>query len=150
MVETINQRIYRYRKQLGFTQKDVAQMLEMQPSTYAQMERKGKISSDVLIKLSQTFDISVLSLLFGENVHESQIITTYNATKPNPKTQKEKFYVMGVTQKNVDLLKNIVYKEENCRYAICDTKKHSVFLPSALSFNCIMLCQQNRRVPFFL
>lgn len=98
MVETINQRIYRYRKQLGFTQKDVAKMLEMQPSTYAQMERKGKISSDVLIKLSQTFDISVLSLLFGENVPESQI-TTYNATKPNPKTQKEKFYVMGVTQK---------------------------------------------------
>ncbi len=99
MVETINQRIYRYRKQLGFTQKDVAKLLEMQPSTYAQMERKGKINSDILIKLSEIFKLSVLSILFGENVPDIQFLPQSESAPKPQQPPKEKFYVMGVTDK---------------------------------------------------
>ncbi len=71
MQETINQRIRRYRKKSGYTQEYVAKQLGEKISTYSQMERKGNITCEMLIKLTAVLDIDALTLLYGEK-EESQ------------------------------------------------------------------------------
>ncbi len=70
MNETINQRINRLRKAKGYTQADVAELLGIKVSTYSQMERKGGITSDIIIKLSEILKVEPLIILYGENYFE--------------------------------------------------------------------------------
>jgi len=67
MEETVNQRIRRLRKRMGYSQKDVAKMLGLKTSTYSQMERIGKITSELLIKLTVILQTDALTLLYGDN-----------------------------------------------------------------------------------
>ena len=66
MAETINQRIRSQRKKLQYTQYQVAKMLSMKESTYSQMERKGNITCEILIKLCDILNTDALTLLYGE------------------------------------------------------------------------------------
>ncbi len=50
MNESINSRIRRLRKSKGYTQADIAKILNLNLSTYSQMERKGNINSDIIAK----------------------------------------------------------------------------------------------------
>ena len=70
MSETINKRIRRLRKAKGYTQADVAKLLNLKISTYSQMERKGNINSDKITKLSEVLDTKPLVLLYGEDYCE--------------------------------------------------------------------------------
>ena len=51
--ETINQRVAKCRKLADLNQAEAAEKLGMKTSTYSQMERKGKISAERLLKLAQ-------------------------------------------------------------------------------------------------
>ncbi len=74
MEETINQRIVRFRKNANLTQTNVANALGMNLSTYAQMERMGKIHSEVIIKLCNILKVDELTLLYGDNRPINKVI----------------------------------------------------------------------------
>ena len=67
-METINQRVRKYRKDLFLNQSDVAQMLGMKTSTYSQMERMGNITCETLLKLTEILKVDVRKLLYGEDM----------------------------------------------------------------------------------
>ncbi len=66
--ETINQRIVRYRKIVGYSQAELADMLSMKRSTYSQKERGGDIDCETIIKISEILGVDVKVLLYGENL----------------------------------------------------------------------------------
>lgn len=72
-METINQRVKKYRKELFLSQADVAQMLDMKTSTYSQMERMGNITCETLLKLTEILKVDVLKLLYGEDMPKKEI-----------------------------------------------------------------------------
>ena len=72
-METINQRVRKYRKDLFLSQADVAQMLDMKTSTYSQMERMGNITCETLLKLTEILKVDVLKLLYGEDMPKKEI-----------------------------------------------------------------------------
>ena len=66
MSETINQRIARFRKLAGYSQEDMAYMLDLKTGTYRKRELNGKIDCEFLINISELLDIDIKILLFGE------------------------------------------------------------------------------------
>lgn len=64
MAESINRRIARCRKLADLTQTEAAEKMGMKCSTYSQMERKGNISADRLLKLAQIFGVHPDELLY--------------------------------------------------------------------------------------
>ncbi|MEE1075325.1 MAG: helix-turn-helix domain-containing protein [Acutalibacteraceae bacterium] len=73
MNETINQRIFYYRKLAGITQAEAAEQMGMKLSTYSQMERKGKITTDKLLKIAKILNVNSDILLNGSKaVHNSE------------------------------------------------------------------------------
>ncbi len=70
MSQTINERIIIARKLGNLTQAEIAERLDMKSSTYSQMERQGKISSDMILKLSKILDVKPMYLLCGETNNE--------------------------------------------------------------------------------
>ena len=64
--ETINQRVAKCRKLADLNQAEAAEKLGMKTSTYSQMERKGKISAERLLKLAQIFNVHPNVLLYGD------------------------------------------------------------------------------------
>ncbi len=73
-MQEINERIRHYRRLKGFTQTQVAEYLGVKCSTYSQMERKGIITAEAIIKLSELFQIDSNALLYGESEKEAQLI----------------------------------------------------------------------------
>ena len=71
--ETINQRIARYRKAVGYSQKEMADFLGEKHSTYAQKERCGTIDCNMLIKISYILGIDAMVLLYGEKSEEETV-----------------------------------------------------------------------------
>ncbi len=62
---TINERIKVCRRLCGFSQSKMAELMEMKTSTYSQMERRGRINSEKIKKLSKIFGIETDELLYG-------------------------------------------------------------------------------------
>lgn len=63
----INQRIAYYRKRAGYTQEEVAKLLEIPTKTYSYREQKGKVSGEFVNKLARLFGIPAVYILEGEN-----------------------------------------------------------------------------------
>jgi len=63
----INARITSLRKLREYRQADVAELLGMKTSTYSQMEQRGNITAEMVIRLSQLFDIDPREILYGED-----------------------------------------------------------------------------------
>jgi len=76
MNETVNQRVVRCRRSCNLNQTTVAEKLGMKCSTYSQMERKGRITVDRLIKLAEIFGVSTEFLLSGEEENEKNDVVT--------------------------------------------------------------------------
>jgi len=74
--ETINQRIMRYRKALGFSQAEMSDYLDMKRSTYSQKEREGEIDCSTIIKISEILGVDVKILLYGENPSKKATINS--------------------------------------------------------------------------
>ena len=65
MSNSINQNVASCRKLVGLKQSDVAEKLNLKTSTYSQMERKGNITAEMIVRLAELFKISPLILLYG-------------------------------------------------------------------------------------
>ncbi len=84
---TINQRIAVFRKLCGFSQAKMAEFMEMNTSTYSQMERRGKISSDMIIKLSEVLGVEPVELILGtEHKKQESAIADSRGDKTERKT----------------------------------------------------------------
>ena len=83
-METINQRIRHFRKKLGYTQEYVAKQVGEKLSTYSQMERKGNITCEMLIKLTDVLDTDALTLLYGEQYNEKITIESIDSSEIQP------------------------------------------------------------------
>ncbi len=68
MPSVINERIRLLRKQRKYSQKYVAQKMNMKISTYSQMEREGNITCDTLLALSEILEVDELTILYGEDM----------------------------------------------------------------------------------
>ena len=55
----INKRVVYYRKQKHLTQATVAERIGMKSSTYSQMERKGNITGEMIIKIAKIFEVGL-------------------------------------------------------------------------------------------
>ncbi len=65
MASEINKRIREVRKANGYSQEEFARYLGMKTSTYSQMERRGNISCDILLKICEIFDFNADYFLYG-------------------------------------------------------------------------------------
>ncbi len=83
MKETINARIRRYRKSLHYTQAYVAEMVGLKISTYSQMERNGRITCEMLLRLANVLNVDAAVLLLGEDYDKKE--ETYS---PEPRYRK--------------------------------------------------------------
>lgn len=98
----INKRILLIRKDLGLIQSDVAKMLGIRTSTYSQMERKGNVTCETLIKLAKIFNVDVLTLLYGEDI---------------PKIEK-KIPTIRELKKDIDGIPPLVAKDVYEKFAV--------------------------------
>ena len=64
--KSINRRIAQYRKLAQFSQEELAELMDMKPSTYSQMERRGNIDCVRLLRIAKILKADILELLFGE------------------------------------------------------------------------------------
>lgn len=70
----INARIASIRKLKGYKQSDVAQFLGLKTSTYSQMERKGNITGEMILRLAEIFDVDPMIILCGENPEYEHVV----------------------------------------------------------------------------
>ena len=81
----INKRIAHYRKLMGKTQAEVAELLDMNLSTYSQCERKGNISAERVKKIAEALNISAVTLITGKEperkTNESEFVLTNKEIK---------------------------------------------------------------------
>ena len=88
MPKTINERISYFRKLSNLTQTETAELLNMKYSTYSQMERKGTISAEMVVRLANIFGIPTEYLLYDHDAsfpHNGEIVMTarQNTVLPN-------------------------------------------------------------------
>lgn len=68
MSESINERIAKYRRFRGYSQKDMAELIGVNLTTYSQRERSGKVTCDFLIKVAYFLNVNILTLLYGTDI----------------------------------------------------------------------------------
>ena len=71
-IKPINKRISMYRKLAGYTQQSAADALGIKKNTYARMELHGNPNPDMLVKLSNLYNVSVDQLLYGIDYNRIQ------------------------------------------------------------------------------
>ena len=86
MSNSINQNVASCRKLVGLKQSDVAEKLNLKTSTYSQMERKGNITAEMIVRLAELFKISPLILLYGLDYKEEKSQNDDNLTLSEPFT----------------------------------------------------------------
>lgn len=108
--ETINQRIAKYRRFVGYTQAQMAEMLNMNASTYAGKEQKGRIDCEMLIEISRILEVEIDVLLFGVGRGDSP-----DYTKDYSPLEENIISILRCMPKNVrqEIIEfiNIKYKE---------------------------------------
>jgi len=68
-LESLHERIHRYRRKRGFTQTAVAKRMGMNLSTYRLRENTGNITCEELLKLADVFQVDVMELMLGEEYY---------------------------------------------------------------------------------
>lgn len=101
--ETINQRIKK-RINAGYNQRQAAEALGLKTSTYSQMERKGNITTDMLLKLTVLFKTDERYLLFGE-----EHVAPKSDVEPKEKCDEKKTVKFGPEVDKEDLKRPPVY-----------------------------------------
>lgn len=67
----VNKKVKDLRKKNGYTQEQLAELLNMKTSTYSQMERSGKIPIHTAIDLADIFKMDVKDLLMVDDSAEN-------------------------------------------------------------------------------
>lgn len=116
-MKTVNERIAKYRRLANLTQTDMAEKLNIQCSTYSQMERKGIVSAERLFRMAEIFGISPCKLFNGEEPCKSDVLNVQNpmdnpATltfqqSPMPKIEKEFFTVTKKEENLIKIIRNL-------------------------------------------
>ncbi len=96
----INQRVKAERIKKGYTQSQMANLLNMKCTTYSQMERSGNITCDKIVEIAKFLNVDVRILLYGEIKNKSIKII-----KPHQKTKSNRYYP---TPKLTDSEKSII------------------------------------------
>jgi len=92
-LESLHERIHRYRRKRGFTQTAVAKRMGMNLSTYRLRETTDNITCKELLQLADILQVDVIELMLGEEY--------YLRKMEEPKKQ-----IPTVTQPTIDLKKN--------------------------------------------
>ena len=86
----INTRIASIRKLREYKQSDVAQFLGLKTSTYSQMERKGNITGEMILKLAEIFNVDPMIILCGENSEYEHVVVNIFDPEERKLTNLEK------------------------------------------------------------
>lgn len=70
--EKINARIKRYRNMLGYTQENMAKLLDVSKSSYVRYEAGGKITVNMALRMAQIFNVSIENLILGVGKKENE------------------------------------------------------------------------------
>ena len=120
-MKEINKRIRHYRRIRNFSQTDIAERLGLKCSTYSQMERKGDITCERLIRLSEILRVDATTLLYGEGDYpqyneKSKPEPEPEPLPPKPNPEPNKYTIYDLSKKEHDhivCLRNISVKNSN-------------------------------------
>lgn len=87
---TVNQRLAVFRRLCGFSQARMAELIGMKTSTYSQMERRGKISTEMVFKLSEALGVDPIELFMGTDYKKKETEKTETQKKPEDTKDIEK------------------------------------------------------------
>lgn len=108
MEETINQRIRRYRKKSNLTQSQLGEMIGLKTSTYSQMERKGQITCDTILRLAEVLKVDAAVLLLGEKTFENENTDDNTQAPPSLKIGKSITLELTIREYNlVDMFRHL-------------------------------------------
>lgn len=97
----VNKRVRMIRKLMGFSQREIAEMLGKKSSTYSQCEREGQITCGMIIALAEILEVDVRTLLYGECIEISP--------PPPPDT----FKLTKKEENYIKILRNMSSKRRN-------------------------------------
>ena len=101
MKETLNARVRRYRKLSHYSQAYVAEMVGLKASTYSQMERTGRFTCEMLLRLSNVLNVEPQVLLLGD---ESGEMEENNPTVPRKPEFKGALCKMELTLREYHMI----------------------------------------------
>lgn len=115
----INKRITYYRKQAGYTKRQMAEKMGLKYTTYCRIEDNSKINSEQLKKLSETLCIDVRQILYDDYTQDSLKYVK------NLEEVYEKFSIPNkvviLTDENEKRLINLFRKcDSNKKYAVME------------------------------
>ncbi|MBQ6825343.1 MAG: helix-turn-helix transcriptional regulator [Clostridia bacterium] len=121
----INRRVRERREELGYTQKEVAELIGMKQNAYSQMEKEGNISAQRIMNLAVVLKTTTQYLLYGnkENIFDIQAGAKTNLTfnEPAPKFDAVDPLIETITnrEKNaIKMLRNIKQEDREEVYRI--------------------------------
>ncbi len=98
-MNSVNERIVKYRNLANLTQTEIAEKLDIKCSTYSQMERQGIVSAERLFKLSEIFGVSPCQLFKGEEPCKNS--DTNFLKSPEPEFPKTEVFVATKKEQNI-------------------------------------------------
>ncbi len=115
----INKRITYYRKQAGYTKRQMAEKMGLKYTTYCRIEDNSKIHSEQLKKLSETLCIDVRQILYDDYTQDDlKYIVNLEEAYKKFATPNE---VVIVTNENEKSLINLFRKcNSNKKYAVME------------------------------
>ena len=105
----INRRIASVRKLREYKQSDVAEFLGLKTSTYSQMERKGNITGEMIIKIAKIFEVDPMYIFCGEEKNDI----------PNQKQESETI-AKNLTNLESNIIKIFRNLNKEKQESICD------------------------------
>ena len=129
MGSKINQNVASCRKLAELKQSDVAEKLNIKISTYSQMERKGNITADMILKLAELFKVHPNVLLYGTDYDETQTDSEGNLkfsepiTPPIPEPSSSSITVLTNSEENIiKIIRNLSKSDRDDVYAFIEAK----------------------------
>ncbi len=126
--KTVNERVAFFRKAKNFSQTVMAERLGIKTSSYSQMERKGSITCERLIKIAQILQVDAYVLLYGkqhpsaekskkEIKHEIKRKVTEEVRATLPEGSKYLF-LENISNTELKYIKAIYYLKKQERFAV--------------------------------
>lgn len=103
---SINERIAAFRRLSGLSQKQMANVLGIKPSTYSRMETKGSFKPEVLVKIAQILNVPIEEILYADPPKPvTEEFTPTKAAQPKPNFFEDTRYIF--TKEDTRIIKAI-------------------------------------------
>ena len=129
MGSKINHNVASCRKLAELKQSDVAELLNIKTSTYSQMERKGNITGDMILKLAELFKVHPNVLLYGteyveeEKKDEENLVLSEPFTPPVPEPTSSSITVLTNSEENIiKIIRNLSKSDRDEVYSFIEAK----------------------------